>query len=52
MVVEAGHDATEWPLTGALSRIVAQTPGLAPADVVIDRISYPWRMSTKGSECT
>ena len=52
MVVEAGHDATEWPLTGALARIVAQTPGLNPADVVTDRILYPWRMSTKGSECT
>jgi len=52
MVVEAGHDATEWPLTGALALIVAQAPGLASADVVIDRISYPWRMSTKGSECT
>jgi dinuclear metal center YbgI/SA1388 family protein len=43
-VIEAGHDATEWPLTGALARIVARTPGLAPSDVVIDRIAYPWRM--------
>jgi dinuclear metal center YbgI/SA1388 family protein len=43
-VIEAGHDATEWPLTAALARIVAATPGLDPADVVTDRISYPWRM--------
>jgi dinuclear metal center YbgI/SA1388 family protein len=51
-VVEAGHDATEWPLTGALASIVGQAPGLDPDDVLTDRISYPWRMVTKGSECT
>lgn len=44
VVVEAGHDATEWPLTGALARIVAVTPGLLPDDVITDRIVYPWRM--------
>ncbi len=43
-VIEAGHDATEWPLTAALARTVAATPGLDPADVLIDRISYPWRI--------
>ena len=51
-IIEAGHDATEWPLTGALARIVERTPGLDPHDVVTDSISYPWRMVTKGSECT
>jgi dinuclear metal center YbgI/SA1388 family protein len=44
LIVEAGHDATEWPLTGALARIVARTPGLDAAGVVTDSISYPWRM--------
>jgi putative NIF3 family GTP cyclohydrolase 1 type 2 len=43
-VIEAGHDATEWPLTAALARIVATTPGLDPVGVLTDRISYPWRM--------
>jgi len=51
-IVEAGHDATEWPLTGALASIVEQVPGLDPCDVLTDGISYPWRMVTKGSECT
>jgi putative NIF3 family GTP cyclohydrolase 1 type 2 len=51
-VIEAGHDATEWPLTGALARIVARTPGLGADDVITDRIVIPWRMVAKGSECT
>ncbi|HEY5517215.1 MAG TPA: Nif3-like dinuclear metal center hexameric protein [Coriobacteriia bacterium] len=51
-VIEAGHDATEWPLTGALARIVERAPGLDPHDVITDDISFPWRMVTKGSECT
>jgi dinuclear metal center YbgI/SA1388 family protein len=52
LVIEAGHDATEWPLTRALARIVEQTPGLASGDVVTDSILIPWRMVSKGSECT
>ena len=51
-IVEAGHDATEWPLTGALARVVEQIPGLDANDVITDGISYPWRMVTKGNECT
>jgi dinuclear metal center YbgI/SA1388 family protein len=51
-IVEAGHDATEWPLTCALARTVAQAPFLNADDVITDSISYPWRMVTKGSECT
>jgi dinuclear metal center YbgI/SA1388 family protein len=51
-IVEAGHDATEWPLTRALSRIVRQAPGLAASAVVDDELSYPWQMVAKGSECT
>lgn len=41
-VIEAGHDATEWPLTRSLAEIVSQTPGLHANDVVFDRIDYPW----------
>lgn len=41
-VVEAGHDATEWPLTRALARIAAETIGLAPDDIVLDEVPCPW----------
>ena len=51
LVIEAGHDATEWPLTQALARIVERTPGIKAECVVTDRILIPWRMVAKGSEC-
>ncbi len=51
-VIEAGHDATEWPLTEALAEVVGRTPGLGSADVVTDVIRIPWRMIARGSECT
>lgn len=41
-VIEAGHDATEWPLTRALATIVSRTPGMHAHEVVLDRIDYPW----------
>jgi dinuclear metal center YbgI/SA1388 family protein len=42
-VIEAGHDATEWPLTRALSIIAAAAPGLGEDGVVSDRVTYPWQ---------
>jgi dinuclear metal center YbgI/SA1388 family protein len=41
-VIEAGHDATEWPLTSALAEIASRTPGIDTHDVVLDRIDLPW----------
>lgn len=41
-IIEAGHDATEWPLTRALAAIVSQMPDLNENDVVFDRIDHPW----------
>lgn len=41
-VIEAGHDATEWPLTRALAHIAAETIGLGPDDVVLDEVACPW----------
>lgn len=52
LVVEAGHDATEWPLTRALARLVGRADGLSPHDVEMDAVSYPWLTIAKGSECT
>jgi dinuclear metal center YbgI/SA1388 family protein len=50
-VIEAGHDATEWPLTEALARIVGRTPGLESEDVISDVVGHPWRTIAKGIEC-
>jgi dinuclear metal center YbgI/SA1388 family protein len=41
-VVEAGHDATEWPLTRALARIARETPGIADDAVVVDEPKTRW----------
>lgn len=41
-VIEAGHDATEWPLTRALAGIARETIGLGPDDVVLDEFICPW----------
>lgn len=41
-VIEAGHDATEWPLTRALAEIAASAPGLEAGAVVLDEIAYRW----------
>jgi dinuclear metal center YbgI/SA1388 family protein len=42
LVIEAGHDATEWPLTRALAQIARATPGLAADAVLVDAKPYPW----------
>lgn len=42
LVIEAGHDATEWPLTRVLADIAGSAPGMVPGSVVLDRIDYPW----------
>jgi len=42
VIVEAGHDATERPLTRALAGLAAATPGLDPNAVVVDDVAYPW----------
>lgn len=41
-IVEAGHDATEWPLTRSLAAIAAATPGLPDGAVVFDRATRSW----------
>jgi dinuclear metal center YbgI/SA1388 family protein len=41
-VIEAGHDATEWPLTGALARIARRMTGLAEDAVVLDESDHSW----------
>jgi dinuclear metal center YbgI/SA1388 family protein len=41
-VIEAGHDATEWPLTAALAEIAARTPGLSAAQVRLDEPETNW----------
>ncbi len=40
-VIEAGHDATEWPLAGALARIAQGLPGMT-VPVVLDEVEHPW----------
>ncbi len=41
-VIEAGHDATEWPLTRVLAGIARETPGLRDSDVVLDEPGTHW----------
>lgn len=43
-VIEAGHDATEWPLVPALAEIVRTTPGLAAGSVHVDAPVIGWRV--------
>ncbi|TLM79482.1 MAG: Nif3-like dinuclear metal center hexameric protein [Actinobacteria bacterium] len=43
-VVEAGHDATEWPLVPVLAEIVRTTPGLDPGAVVVEEPRVAWRV--------
>ena len=42
-VIEAGHDATEWPMVPVLAAAAASTPGLAPEDVVVAERPTLWR---------
>jgi putative NIF3 family GTP cyclohydrolase 1 type 2 len=41
LIVEAGHDATEWPLTRALAGIAETAPGLTSGSVTVDDGAYP-----------
>lgn len=41
-VIEAGHDATEWPLTRALAAVAAELPGSPSGSVVTDRDDVRW----------
>jgi putative NIF3 family GTP cyclohydrolase 1 type 2 len=41
-VVEAGHDATEWPLTRSLARIARETPGIAEDAIIQDEPTNHW----------
>lgn len=41
-VVEAGHDATEWPLAAALADIARGTPGLDAQGIVMDDAAPRW----------
>lgn len=42
LVIEAGHDATEWPLTEVLAGIAAEMPGLSAERVEFDRPRPSW----------
>lgn len=42
LVIEAGHDATEWPLTRVLATIASEAPGAGPDTVVLDDVTCPW----------
>jgi dinuclear metal center YbgI/SA1388 family protein len=42
-VVEAGHDATEWPLVPVLAAAAARTTGFTEPDVLLDERPTLWR---------
>ncbi len=42
VLVEAGHDVTEWPLVPVLAAAVSKTPGLDPESVMIDAPARAW----------
>lgn len=46
-VIEAGHDATEWPLVGVLADAVKRTPGLDPRCVIVERPGTGWYVVTQ-----
>lgn len=41
-VIEAGHDATEWPLTRVLAELAKTAPGLDAGSVLLDEATYRW----------
>lgn len=43
-VIEAGHDATEWPLVPVLAEAVRTTPGLSGNDVIVDEPRVSWHV--------
>ena len=42
-LIEAGHDATEWPMVPLLARAAGLTPGLDQADIVVAQRETLWR---------
>jgi putative NIF3 family GTP cyclohydrolase 1 type 2 len=42
-VIEAGHDATEWPLVPVLAAAAARTAGMKTEDVIVDERPVQWR---------
>jgi hypothetical protein len=42
-VIEAGHDASEWPMIPVLAAAAARVSGLEHADVTIDERPTLWR---------
>lgn len=44
-VIEAGHDATEWPLVPVLAAAAARTPGLEDSGVSIDERPGLWHIA-------
>ncbi len=41
-VIEAGHDATEWPMVPVLGAVAASTAGLDASRVTVDRARVEW----------
>ncbi len=41
-VIEAGHDATEWPMVPFLAAAAARTPGIGSGNVVVDAARTHW----------
>jgi putative NIF3 family GTP cyclohydrolase 1 type 2 len=41
-LIEAGHDATERPLTAELARIASEAPGLGSGAVIVEDAPFPW----------
>lgn len=46
-VIEAGHDATEWPLVAVLAEAVRSTPGLAAEAVRVDDATIGWHVEPR-----
>jgi dinuclear metal center YbgI/SA1388 family protein len=44
-VIEAGHDASEWPLVRVLASAACRTPGLGDGDVRVDARPTLWRIA-------
>jgi putative NIF3 family GTP cyclohydrolase 1 type 2 len=42
-LIEAGHDATEWPLVPVLAGVAARTAGMKREDVTMDERPIQWR---------
>jgi putative NIF3 family GTP cyclohydrolase 1 type 2 len=49
-VIELGHDVSEWPLVGVLADAVRQTPGVDPAQVIVESAAYGWWTPTNRTD--